>query len=112
MRIPATRCGSEGSPAEPQPRSGNPFWRRRMPSKTQNIVLAGYLDEPSFGRQIKKQLRTAQEWRRSGKGPPVTWIGRTPYYRVESVQSWLLQRERTPPRERVGRRQSLRNANV
>lgn len=72
--------------------------------KIPNVVLAGYIDEPSFARQIKRRRRTVQEWRRLGKGPPVTWVGRTPYYRIEAAHDWLLSREKQAPRERAGRR--------
>jgi hypothetical protein len=75
--------------------------------KISNVVLAGYIDEPSFARQIKQCHRTVQEWRRLGKGPPYTQIGREFYYRIEAAREWLLSGEHKPPRGRTGRRPNI-----
>jgi hypothetical protein len=46
--------------------------------------------------------RTIWLWRRDGKGPPVTMLGRVPLFRIEAFKQWLTARERQMPRERTG----------
>lgn len=71
-----------------------------MPSTSSSSpdLLAGYFSEKALATEIRKSLRRLREWRRLGIGPAATWVGRTPYYRIESVQSWLISREKKPPR--------------
>ena len=76
---------------------------KKIPSSTAPL-LAGYLTEDEYAAEIKKKRRTVRGWRRIGKGAAVTWVGRTPYYRIEAVHDWLLSREKKPPREYAGRR--------
>jgi hypothetical protein len=56
-------------------------------------LLAEYLSEDALAREFGIAVRTLQRWRRQRTGPPVTFIGRVPYYRVEGVRDWLLERE-------------------
>jgi hypothetical protein len=63
-----------------------------------------YLREDAFAQQLGRALRTIREWRKLGKGPPVTWVGQTPLYRIEAVKDWLRASEKRQPREHSGRR--------
>jgi hypothetical protein len=50
-----------------------------------------------------KNERTLKRWEELGKGPPVTRIGRVPYYNIEALRRWIASQERSaappdPPR--------------
>jgi hypothetical protein len=59
-------------------------------------ALAGEISELYF---TEDEARTAlpravskvtwHRWRHEGKGPPVTWIGRFPFYRKTAFLKWL-----------------------
>jgi hypothetical protein len=36
---------------------------------------------------------TWARWRKEGSGPPVTWVGRFPFYRKATYRKWLESRE-------------------
>ena len=63
-------------------------------------VLADYLTEGELANQLRRTPRTLQRWRKQRVGPPVTFIGRVPYYRKEGVLTWLRKNEIEMPRER------------
>jgi hypothetical protein len=73
-----------------------------MGSTDVRAILADFFSEDALAHELDKGVRTIREWRRLCLGPPVTWIGRTPYYRIESVHNWLLSREKKALR--AGRR--------
>jgi hypothetical protein len=56
-------------------------------------VLSGYIDERELADQLHRDVRTIRTWRKQGKGPAYTMIGRSPYYRLEAVGQWLRERE-------------------
>jgi hypothetical protein len=67
-------------------------------------VLNGYLSEADTAAQIGKGIRILQRWRRTHTGPPYTNIGKTVWYRRDTLQAWLLSQERHPLiRETTGR---------
>lgn len=61
-------------------------------------ILVDYLDEDAAAKELRRNPRTLQRWRSARIGPPVTYIGKTPYYRKQSLQDWLLTQERKPKR--------------
>jgi hypothetical protein len=66
-------------------------------------VLSGYITEADFAEAVSRSVRQIQNWRRQRVGPPPTYIGRCPYYRLEAIHAWLLSREIAPdskPRRR------------
>ena len=70
-----------------------------IPSTTKlRPILEDFFREEALAAELDKGVRTVREWRRLCLGPPVTWIGRTPYYRIESVKNWLAGREKKAPR--------------
>jgi Helix-turn-helix domain len=77
-----------------------------QPPPSGEHVLADFIPEAELVQQLQIGVRTLRGWRKKGKGPPVTEIGRKLYYRAKSVQDWLLSREKKAPRERSSRRQS------
>jgi hypothetical protein len=83
-----------------------------MPSKTPNSLLADFISEAALARQLDVDIRSVQRWKALGLGPPYTMVGRRPVYRLEAVRAWLLSREKKPPRERAGRRQSLTSIRI
>jgi hypothetical protein len=65
-----------------------------------NLLLAGYIGEIELAKQLNIGLRTLRSWRKAGIGPPPTYLGRKPFFRIDSVQAWLRSRERPMPRDR------------
>ena len=59
-------------------------------------LLDGYLSEADAAAQIGKGIRVLQRWRRTRTGPPYTNIGKTVWYRRDTLQAWLLSQERHP----------------
>jgi hypothetical protein len=67
-------------------------------------ILEGFVPRPELARQVKKSERTLERLESKGEGPPVTYIGRTPYYNVERAREWLQTRERSRKGVRHARR--------
>jgi biotin operon repressor len=63
-------------------------------------ILDGFVSQAELAKQLDKTRRTLQRWERLREGPPVVYIGRDPYYSVESVRTWIRSRERQPVRRR------------
>jgi len=56
-------------------------------------LLDQYFTDEELAEHLGKTSRTLLEWRKRGFGPPTTMIGRSPHYRKEAVQQWLLKLE-------------------
>jgi len=67
-------------------------------------LLAGYISEIELAKQLKIGLRTLRHWRKEGIGPPITYLGRKPFFKLTSVEGWLNSRERAMPRDRTRRK--------
>jgi len=65
-------------------------------------LLADYLDRPTLAKKIKKTPKTLERWESQRIGPPVTRLGRKPFYNINSFRSWLKSRETPMVRERKG----------
>jgi hypothetical protein len=63
-------------------------------------VLEGFISQDELSAQLDKTRRTLQRWERLREGPPVVYIGRDPYYSIESVRAWIKSRERQSVRAR------------
>jgi phage terminase Nu1 subunit (DNA packaging protein) len=81
-----------------------------MSTSPKYAVLADLISESTLAEQLDVGIRTLREWRRRGKGPPVTWVGRRVYFRITSIEEWLRSREKKSPRERAERRHPSREA--
>jgi hypothetical protein len=64
------------------------------------IILDEHLPRPRLASELGVNERTLQRWAKLRIGPPVTWIGRRPFYSVDSVRAWLKSREQPMVRER------------
>lgn len=62
-------------------------------------LLADYVKRAELAAQLRKDPRTLERWERQRVGPPVTRIGREPYYFIPSVRDWLRSRETGMVRE-------------
>jgi hypothetical protein len=51
--------------------------------------LGDYLTEKQLAEELGRSVRHLKRWRAQGLGPPVTRIGRTAVYRIDSVRAWL-----------------------
>jgi hypothetical protein len=69
-----------------------------MATKREPPLLADYLPERSFARQINQKLRTLWSWRTKGIGPPWVKIGKAVYYGKPGALSWIQSNERQPVR--------------
>jgi hypothetical protein len=62
-------------------------------------LLSGYWNEDEQAAQLGKSKQTLRVWRAKGEGPPVTWVGRSPYYEKAASRAWLkTQHRRTGPK--------------
>lgn len=61
-------------------------------------VLDGYLSESELAAEIKRSIVLLRLWRRKGTGPAFVRVGRTPYYKIETVRSWIDAQERKQPK--------------
>jgi hypothetical protein len=52
-------------------------------------LLKEYFSEHELAVELGRNARTLKRWRDARTGPPVTFIGRVPYYRIASVRQWL-----------------------
>jgi hypothetical protein len=71
-------------------------------STTEGGLLADFYTEQELAEEVRKDIRTVQRWRKLRIGPPVTFVGKTPFYRKPAARAWLSRRERTPPDRRRG----------
>jgi excisionase family DNA binding protein len=71
---------------------------------TQENILSDYVTEKELARQLGRDVFTLKRWRREGRGPAVTTIGRSIYFRAEAVREWLASQEKRMPRETPSRR--------
>jgi hypothetical protein len=61
------------------------------------------LDQDEAAKKLKKHKRTLKAWRDKGVGPPITYIGRFPFYNISSLIRWIAEQERASGRpERRG----------
>jgi hypothetical protein len=60
-------------------------------------LLSDYLLPNELAAELKVQPRTLARWRVLGEAPPVTMIGRKPYFAKSSVAAWLKAREQKKP---------------
>jgi hypothetical protein len=63
-------------------------------------ILEGYISRLELAKQLDKHVNTLARWGALQIGPPVTRIGRQPFYDLDSVREWLRSREQKMPRER------------
>ena len=63
-------------------------------------VLEGYIREADLAKQLNRSVRTLQRLTERRLGPPRIKIGRSVFYKIESVRAWLEQQEE--PRKRPG----------
>lgn len=54
----------------------------------------GYRDRPDQAKFMGKDEKTIERWDRERTGPPVTYLGQTPIYRIAATDAWLLAQER------------------
>ncbi|WP_096701471.1 hypothetical protein [Magnetospirillum sp. 15-1] len=70
-----------------------------LPAPTETNIFLGYIDEAEYCRQRGISLRTAQRDRQLRQSPPYTVVGQRVMYRIDSIRTWLLERERQVERK-------------
>lgn len=65
-----------------------------------SALLADYLPEDNFARQMQVTTRTTRNWRQQRIGPPWVQIGRAIYYSKPGILNWLKSAEVQPVRHR------------
>jgi predicted site-specific integrase-resolvase len=58
-------------------------------------IAGEYITETQLSNHLNISVRTLQQWRVRGDGPPFTKLSRSVRYKKQSVQDWLDQQERT-----------------
>jgi hypothetical protein len=71
-----------------------------MDDRTEGGLLADYFSESELAAELGKDIRTIQRYRVLREGPPVTFIGKTPFYNKGSARAWLKAREQRTARNR------------
>lgn len=54
------------------------------------------LTDEELAQALDVTTATLQTWRCSGLGPPYAKLGKTVFYRLESVYTWIMDNEREP----------------
>lgn len=79
------------------------------PPPNERAVLTDFIAEAELADQLNVSIRSLREWRRRRQGPAATLIGRQIFYRAETVQNWLLSRQKRATRERAKRTTAAAN---
>ena len=64
-------------------------------------LLDGYLTPDQLAAEFGCCVETLKRWKRAGEGPPVTYIGRYPYYARAGAMAWLQSRDREQKKQPV-----------
>jgi hypothetical protein len=59
-------------------------------------LLVDYVKRKSFAAELGVSQETLIRWEKDGHGPPVTRLGRIPYYYRPSATAWLRSQEKAP----------------
>lgn len=72
-------------------------------------LLGDYFTQDELATELDVTTATLWNWDVRGIGPPITRIGKMPYYARPSVAEWLKSREerRAPARNSRGKRESV-----
>jgi hypothetical protein len=73
------------------------------PSITSTPLLDSLITPDTLASRLDVKLATLAQWRTVGFGPAFIRVGRSPRYRPEAVDEWLLAQERTSTFEEVAR---------
>ena len=68
---------------------------------TSTTLLDSLITAETLAARLRVRSTTLAEWRVKGYGPPFIRVGRTPLYRPEAVDSWLLAQEHASTVEEV-----------
>jgi hypothetical protein len=79
-------------------------------SANSTAVLDGYVTRENLAAQLGKSMRTIDRWEQHRAGPPRVLVGKTIFYRVESVRDWLLSCEQRRGEPRRRRRKSAQQS--
>src|ERR1700730_14776158 len=59
-------------------------------------LLKDHVPRKDFAGELGVCLETLIRWEKDGHGPPVTYVGRRPYYYRPSARDWLRSQEKAP----------------
>jgi len=76
----------------------------RKPTKSE--LLSDYYTLEEWGEQIDRTIRSVQRMVKHRTGPPITYIGNTPFVRKEAGRDWLRKQERPMVRADAHKRRS------
>jgi hypothetical protein len=62
-------------------------------------ILKDYIPRSRLADELGYNEKTLIRWELDGKGPPVTRIGREPFYFKPSFEQWLRSQERAPKKK-------------
>jgi excisionase family DNA binding protein len=51
--------------------------------------LPALLTQQQLSEYLEVSISTLERWRRTGQGPKVTWVGRSPRYARDDVLAWV-----------------------
>ena len=64
----------------------------------QTEILKDYVSRDELAAKLGVVPKTLVRWQNDGKGPPVTYLGRAPFYSIPSFEKWLKAQERAAGR--------------
>ena len=64
-------------------------------------MIDNLISEHDYAAKRGVSVRTVQRERALRTGPPFIRLGRKVYYRLESIEQWLIANEETPVRSKV-----------
>ncbi len=70
--------------------------------ETERPILAGFVTADQLARELGRWRRTLERWATLRLGPPRIVVGRMILYKLDSVRSWLLSKEKGVRRGRNG----------
>ena len=66
------------------------------PLVTSHCITDDYAGRTEAAAFLRVSKKTLERWQAAGTGPAITKIGRTAYYRWETLRAWVASRERQP----------------
>jgi hypothetical protein len=65
----------------------------RVSATNRQCITDEYARRNEAAAYLRVNKKTLERWQAAGIGPPITKIGRTVYYRWETLRAWVASRE-------------------
>jgi len=72
-----------------------------VPDNDTRSITDEYAERNEAAAYLRVCRKTLERWQSAGTGPAITKIGRTVYYRWETLRNWVASRECQPIRKHI-----------